>query len=231
MLEGPGGRGERSGLVAEAGIYEGRAGAPRRDRRPRGRGPPVLPGRRSLFRRDGCGHVVHMMRRHLPTRALGRAAVAALLAGSAGGCGDEPPTQEFYVEPSMPDNPIARTQAAAADVADREALPPTSPILPLGAPEVSGEVRVTPAAAGLEIEIRVGGLTGVEAYAAHVHRGVCAEGGPVAAALSPVEARADGNGVSHTAVPAATLSATEPLFVQIHGATGAPIACGDLMGP
>lgn len=172
-----------------------------------------------------------MKQHHLLTRALGRAAAAAFLAGSLSSCGDEPPTQEFYVEPSIPENPIAQTQAAAEEVADREALPPTSPVLPVGTPEVSGEVSVTPAGEELEIEIRVAGLAEVVEYAAHVHRGVCAEGGPVAAALSPVEAQADGSGVSHTAVPAASLPVTEPLFVQIHGATGAPVACGDLMEP
>ncbi len=172
-----------------------------------------------------------MTRHRAPNRALGRAGAAGLLAWSLAGCGDEPPTQEFYVEPSMPENPIARTQAAAAEVADRDALPPASLILPLGTPEVSGEVTVTPTGDELEVEIEVAGLAEVVEYAAHVHRGVCAEGGPVAAALSPVAGGADGRGVSRTTVPAASLPATEPLFVQIHGGTGVPIACGDLMEP
>ena len=221
--------------MAESAIYEGRMEAPshgpaRLARRTARAGfSPHLPSPALVLLGAG-GHLVRMVHRHSLTRALGGVLAVVLLAWSLAGCGDEPPTQEFYVEPSIPENPIAQTQAAAAEVADREALPPTSPILPLGTPELSGQVTVTPAGDGLEIEIEVAGLAETVEYAAHVHRGVCAEGGPVAAALSPVEGRMDGSGVSQTTVPAASLPVTVPLFVQIHGATGAPIACGDLMG-
>lgn len=163
------------------------------------------------------------------SRVVGAVPAAAILAASLTGCGDQPATQDFYVEPSIPENPIAQTQAAAAEVADREALPPASPILPLGTPELSGQVTVTPVGEDLEIEIRLAGLTAEADLAAHVHRGVCMEGGPVTAALSPVEHGMDGVGISRTTVPAASLPPTEPLFVQIHGGTGAPVACGDLM--
>lgn len=163
------------------------------------------------------------------SRIIGVVPAVAMLAVSLAGCGDGPATQDFYVEPSIPENPIARTQAAAAEVANREALPPSSPILPLGIPELSGQVTVTRVGDTLDIEIRLSGLTAETDLAAHVHRGVCAEGGPVAAALSPVEHGMDGVGISRTAVPATSLPATEPLFVQIHGGTGAPVACGDLV--
>lgn len=172
--------------------------------------------------------LVPMIERLGLSRVVGAVPAAAILAVSLPACGDQPATQDFYVEPSIPENPIAQTQAAAAEVANREALPPTSPILPLGTPELSGQVTVTPVGEDLEIEIRLAGLTSEADLAAHVHRGVCAEGGPVAAALSPVEHGMDGVGISRTAVPAASLPATEPLFVQIHGGTGAPVACGDL---
>ena len=170
-----------------------------------------------------------MIARPRVPRIAGAVPAAALLGVSLAACGDRSATQDFYVEPSIPENPIAQTQAAAAEVADREALPPTSPILPLGTPELSGQVTVTPDGDDLEIEIRLAGLTAEADLAAHVHRGVCAEGGPVAAALSPVEHGMDGVGTSRTTVPVASLPATDPLFVQIHGSTGVPVACGDLI--
>ncbi len=170
-----------------------------------------------------------MIERLRLSRVIGAVPAAAILAVGLAACGDQPATQDFYVEPSIPENPIAETQAAAAEVADREALPPTSPILPLGTPELSGQVTVTPVGDDLEIEIRLAGLTTEADLAAHVHRGVCTEGGPVAAALSPVEHGMDGVGISRTAVPASSLPVTEPLFVQIHGGTGTPVACGDLV--
>ena len=170
-----------------------------------------------------------MIERLSLSRIVGTVPGAAILMVGLAGCGDQPATQDFYVEPSIPENPIAQTQAAAAEVADRESLPPTSPILPLGTPELSGQVTVIPVGDDLEIEIRLAGLTAEADLAAHVHRGVCAEGGPVAAALRPVEHGMDGVGISITTVPAASLPATEPLFVQVHGNTGAPLACGDLV--
>jgi len=73
------------------------------------------------------------------------------------------------------------------------------------------------------------GLPDAPEFAAHVHRGVCAEGGPVAAALNPVVPAMPGTGSSTTTLEAAEVPANEPHFVQIHGPSGAPIACGDIV--
>jgi hypothetical protein len=73
------------------------------------------------------------------------------------------------------------------------------------------------------------GLPDASEFAAHVHRGVCAEGGPVAAALNPVVPAMPGTGSSTTTLETAEVPANEPLFVQIHGPSGAPIACGDIV--
>ena len=144
-------------------------------------------------------------------------------------CGDEPATQDFYVEPSIPENPIAQTQAAAAEVANREVLPASSPILPLESSGTTGELTITRSNGQVELHIRLQGLAGSLEFAAHVHRGVCAEGGPVAVALNSVVDGGDEGGTSTTELATDALPITEPLFVQIHGSSGAPIACGDIV--
>ena len=147
------------------------------------------------------------------------------------GCGEEQPaTQQFYVEPAPPDNPTARTEAAAAEVTDREWLPPSSPILPVDGSGTMGELTATYAAGQTVLVIRVKDLPQVLEFVSHVHRGVCEEGGPVAAALNSVVGLTDGTGTGTTILGANALPVTEPLFVQIHGPGGAPIACGDIVG-
>jgi len=147
------------------------------------------------------------------------------------GCGEgQPATQRFYVEPAPPDNPTARTDAAAAEVTDRESLPPSSPILPVGGSGTMGELTATYASGQTVLVIRVEDLPEVLEFISHVHRGVCEEGGPVAAALNSVVGLADGTGTGTTIIGTDALPVTEPLFVQIHGSSGAPIACGNIVG-
>ena len=144
-------------------------------------------------------------------------------------CGDAPPEQDFYVEPEPPDNPTALTDAAAEEVADRNVLPPLSALVPVDNSGVNGEVTVTTGPDGLAFTVQVAGLPEAAEYAVHVHRGVCAEGGPVAAPLTAVTGAADGSGSSTTRLPAAEVPTTEPVFVQLHGPSGTPLACGDLV--
>lgn len=147
------------------------------------------------------------------------------------GCGEgQPATQQFYVEPAPPDNPTARTDAAAAEVTDRESLPPSSPILPVDGSGTTGELTATYAAGQTVLVIQAEDLPEALKFVSHVHRGVCEEGGPVAAALNSVVGLVDGTGTGTTIIGADVLPVTEPLFVQIHGPGGAPIACGNIVG-
>jgi Cu/Zn superoxide dismutase len=159
------------------------------------------------------------------TRVLLACAFGIALAG----CGDQPPEQDFYVEPELPDNPTELTDAAAAQVADRAALPPESELLPVDGSGVTGDVTVTTGPDGVAFTLAVAGLPGAGEYGVHVHRGVCVEGGPVAAALTAVTGAADGTGSSTTRLPASDVPANEPVFVQLHAPTGTPLACGDLV--
>ncbi len=146
------------------------------------------------------------------------------------GCGD-PPAQQFYIEPAAPDNPMAQTDAAAADLVSRESLPEATAIQAVDGSGTSGALRTTHRGEELVLAIRAEGVPEGEHFASHVHRGVCAEGGPVAALLSPIVREPDGTGTSTTTLAAETIPITEPLFVQIHGPSGAPIACGDMVEP
>jgi hypothetical protein len=66
---------------------------------------------------------------------------------------------------------------------------------------------------------------------AHIHQGSCAEGGPVAIQLEPVQVDAAGTGSSVTTVdePLSELVGRR-LFVQVHQPGGAPLACADVGG-
>jgi hypothetical protein len=62
-------------------------------------------------------------------------------------------------------------------------------------------------------------------YPAHIHTGTCKDGGPVAVELAPVQ-----NLQSSKTVSLSSLPANQPAFVQVHGADGKPVACGDMKG-
>jgi hypothetical protein len=160
--------------------------------------------------------------RPTPSIVLGLGAVLA-------SCGDAPPEQDFYVEPEPADNPTALTDAAAEEVADRSVLPPLSALVAVDNSGVNGEVAVTTGPDGLAFTVQVAGLPEAAEYAVHVHRGVCAEGGPVAAPLTAVTGAADGSGSSTTRLSASEVPTNEPVFVQLHGPSGTPLACGDLV--
>lgn len=96
------------------------------------------------------------------------------------------------------------------------------------------------------VEVRLKGLEADETYRVHLHRGTCAEGGPVLLGLNEVTADPEGRGISTTALPAEKLAqkmresqggktemaagekAHPPVFVQAHLPGGTPAACGDV---
>lgn len=62
-------------------------------------------------------------------------------------------------------------------------------------------------------------------YPAHIHTGTCKDGGPVAVELGTVQ-----NLQSTKTVPLSSLPSGQPAFVQVHGADGKPVACGNMKG-
>jgi hypothetical protein len=96
------------------------------------------------------------------------------------------------------------------------------------------------------VEVRLKGLEADATYRVHLHRGTCAEGGPVLLGLDEVHGDPEGQGASTTTLPAekvaqkmkesqgdrAEMAAGEkahpPVFVQAHLPGGTPAACGDV---
>lgn len=94
------------------------------------------------------------------------------------------------------------------------------------------------------VVVELHGLASGQSYPVHVHRGSCAEGGPVLLPLESVAAGSEGAGSSTTTLTASDLAAamekaesegedTEghehpSLFLQAHRPGGTPAACGDV---
>jgi Cu/Zn superoxide dismutase len=93
---------------------------------------------------------------------------------------------------------------------------------------VSGQATASHTETEVTVVLEVEGLPGAGEYAAHIHSGTCAEGGPVAVPLSAVVAGDDGDGTSTTALDAEDMDHDGSHFFQIHSADGPPVACGDL---
>lgn len=92
---------------------------------------------------------------------------------------------------------------------------------------IEGTARLHHHADSLHVTLRLTGLTGGNAYPAHIHRGTCQKGGAVAVGLSSVTAQ-DSTGTSQTRIPAGKLSMDGSYYVQAHLPDGTPAACGDI---
>lgn len=70
--------------------------------------------------------------------------------------------------------------------------------------------------------LQLDGLEQGEQYPAHVHRGTCEAGGPVAVGLTAVSGE---TGTSRTTVAPAQFADTVRYFIQVHLPGGTPAAC------
>ena len=95
---------------------------------------------------------------------------------------------------------------------------------------VTGEAMAMHADDAVVVILELEGLPGEAQYAAHIHAGTCAEGGPVVVPLNPVAGLADGTGTSTTTLEAAEVGTDTPHFIMIHGEGGTPLACGNMEG-
>jgi hypothetical protein len=128
--------------------------------------------------------------------------------------------------------------ACEAPEADEELPPPAQPTVgvaedtvalePVDDSGVSGHATTTHTEDEVVVVLELEGLPAAGEYAAHIHSGSCAEGGPVAVPLNDVIADEDGMGTSTTVLDADAMDHDEPRFFQVHSADGPPIACGDM---
>jgi hypothetical protein len=135
-------------------------------------------------------------------------------------CGEAPPPPPIDEEMAPP---------APADPMEG-VLHATTPLLEVNGSGVSGEAVAMHSDDAVVVVLDLEGLPAEGEYAAHIHQGTCAEGGPVAAPLNPVLGLADGTGTSTTTLDPGDVPSDESLFIQVHGEGGTPIACGDMEG-
>lgn len=154
-------------------------------------------------------------------RSTLRHTLALALLVTVAACADEPD-----VDPpeSAPTDEMA-PQDSAADMThesiDLEAMNESG---------VTGEAMGMHSDDAVVMMLEIEGLPGEGEYAAHIHSGNCADGGPVATPLDPVVGLADGTGSSTTVLELTEVNQDEPHFVMVHGEGGTPVACGDMEG-
>ena len=93
---------------------------------------------------------------------------------------------------------------------------------------ITGTATVMPAADGIEVALDLNGLTAGQTYMSHIHRGTCDDDLGVVAPLEDIAADGRTARVTTTVGESMLDPTAESLFIQVHGADGAPVACGDL---
>ena len=120
------------------------------------------------------------------------------------------------------------TAAIAGDTAARQ-MPMEPVVTELDAVQNSGiEGEATATHSQNDVTVSIVLKEGAKAdvsYPAHIHTGTCEAGGPVAVELAPVT-----NLQSSKTVATSSLPANQSAFIQVHDASGKPVACGDMKG-
>ena len=131
-------------------------------------------------------------------------------------------------EPQAGDEALpADTAAANADTG--MAVSPEPQVTELdevGDSNIEGKATATHSAQEVTVSIVLeeGGKADVT-YPVHIHTGTCETGGPVAVELAPVTNLQSSKTVALTSLPA-----NQDAFVQVHDASGKPVACGNMKG-
>jgi len=162
-----------------------------------------------------------MARSFRSIRLLGTAALASLVVAA---CGDPAPVDDPTIEPDT-----APAVEAAPSPMDTM-MHVTIALEPMNASGVSGEAMALHSDDAVVVILELEGLPGEAQYAAHIHAGTCAAGGPVVVPLNPVAGLADGTGTSTTTLEADEVGTDTPHFIMVHGEGGTPLACGNMEG-
>jgi hypothetical protein len=93
---------------------------------------------------------------------------------------------------------------------------------------ITGTATVLPAADGVEVAVDLNGLTAGQTYTSHIHRGTCDDDLGVVAPLEDIAAEGGTARVTTTVGESMLDPTAESLFIQVHGADGTPVACGDV---
>jgi hypothetical protein len=162
-----------------------------------------------------------MARSFRSLRLLGTAALASLVVAA---CGGDAPEDDPVIEADT-------TPAVEAAPSPMDTMMQVTIVLEtMNASGVSGEAMAMHSDDAVVVILELEGLPGEAQYAAHIHTGTCAEGGPVLVPLNPVAGLADGTGTSTTTLEADEVGTDTPHFIMVHGEGGTPLACGNMEG-
>ena len=122
---------------------------------------------------------------------------------------------------------VSDTTAAMTDsLADMPTEPTVTDLDDVNDSGIEGEATATHSRDEVTVSILLkDGAKADASYAAHIHTGTCKDGGPVAVELGTVQ-----NRQSVKTIPLSQLPANQPAFIQVHGADGKPVACGNMKG-
>ena len=123
------------------------------------------------------------------------------------------------------DAPAAEEELPGTTELDAEAE-----FAPVNRSGVTGTIAADHDGDAATISVDLAGLEEGTVYPVHIHTGLCAAGGPVAVPLGRITGGNDGSGRLTARVAASQLAPDQPAFVQVHGSSGAAIACADIAG-
>lgn len=161
---------------------------------------------------------------------LGGAALATFLLLGAAACERDTGDDAMLMDDSpgmAPDAPMADDMMADHAMPEDRAGIALNEVDGSG---IRGEAAALHSEGAVRVEVALTGLEPGASYPAHIHRGTCADGGPVAAPLANVEGAEGGSGMASTTLSPDQLPADQDAFIQVHHLDGRPAACGDIRG-
>lgn len=162
-------------------------------------------------------------------RFIGPLAAAVLVLGGCEGREHAPPIEE--TERLEAEGEAGGAQAPesleSADEADLAATPGVLASIDRSGVHGRAEI-IRDGGDRVVVEVEAEGLEQGTRYAAAVHEGRCALGGPVRRALGEILADAEGRGSIRTEVARDRLPESDALFVQLHDREDEAVACANL---
>ena len=160
------------------------------------------------------------------TRILAALALtgAFVLGACAEGTDEGEMAEPITDETGMPDVP----DLDEPGLGEAEALPVEVGLEARAESGITGTATVVPATDGLEVALDLNGLTAGQTYASHIHRGTCDDDLGVVAPLEDIAAEGETARGTTTIGESMLDPSAESLFIQVHGADGTPVACGDI---
>lgn len=154
---------------------------------------------------------------------------AFALAGLVGACAPETETDEFETEPATETPAPVPAPAEPADEMDQPIQ-----MNPIGASQVTGEVRLEEEDGGMQVTVHLRNSTDGAVHKGHIHSGTCDSPGAAVAPLQDITIGSNGEGESESdvEVPMATLMDGQHIvaYHEANADPGAPVVCAAIPG-